>query len=646
MRSVITSILVFLSITAVAQLREFKISPMTDPGTHVVQASADYPDDAILLIYSSFDNLSFRSSMAAIDKVTYNASSHRYEVLIQPLKQLIFVAAVDFIETQVGIVSPNPKQAIYYEVNEYLGGVISARGSIYIQSQPSEATVIINDIESIYKTPTTREIPAGTYQVSLRLDKYISFDTVLRVNQGEKISLRKKLVPTWAEVFVTAQPGDASISINGVTRTGQLELSGPDHGLIPGPYLVKVERVGHRTYTQSFDLKAGQQLKISPSLEEVWGSLLVNTEPQGASVRIGDKILGETPLQTKLLTGPYQLVIEKKDHARIDLPITIHENKTESISQILKSGKEVNIISVPSGADFTVDGHFYGTTPMTVTLRYGGHKVDVTSGAIKDSKTIEVKDDEQTDYNFDVREEVSFTISSTPSEASVFIDGDFKGHTPLTTSAKVGQAQLRVSKGHKWADVERTVNINDSSTFDFTLSHEETWNAERQALLAKLYDDDWMKELFRGPLQIMQRGDRRYLQLPSLFKATNFFIDDFTRGLTPASGFFSIGVLSDTQIGSQQIYYEVGSVSLGVAFANPTHTFRLFLEARASFAYEGYLHSDDIRLYGRQVSAWKISGMGKIDRTGKVERIGTPLTLKASMDFHLHGRSSSKYQPV
>src|ERR1041385_7130467 len=125
MKGPIVFLFVLMSTTGFAQLREFEVSTREDPGTHVVQASAEFPEDAIVIIYSAFDNLQFRSSMSAIDKATYNVASHRYEILVQPLKQLIFVNADDFIEIKVGTINPEPKQVIYYEVSEKLKNSIS-----------------------------------------------------------------------------------------------------------------------------------------------------------------------------------------------------------------------------------------------------------------------------------------------------------------------------------------------------------------------------------------------------------------------------------------------------------------------------------------------------------------------------------------
>ncbi|MEJ0030718.1 MAG: PEGA domain-containing protein [Bacteroidota bacterium] len=242
MKGFVALLSILISSSAIAQLREFDASRIQDPGTHIVQASVEFPDHAIVLVYSTFDNLTFRSSMSAIGKVTYNAGSSRYEVLIQPVKQILFVAAPGFIETELGTVSPTAKQAIYYKVDERIQNIPSGKGTIEIQSDPSSATIFINDFETAYKTPSSHEINAGTYSISLRKPTYLNFDSVVRVKPGERIAFHANLTPAWAEVSITSKPADATISIGNRTAVGVMNLQGSQNGLTPGTYTLRVER--------------------------------------------------------------------------------------------------------------------------------------------------------------------------------------------------------------------------------------------------------------------------------------------------------------------------------------------------------------------------------------------------------------------
>ncbi|MFM7194370.1 MAG: fibrobacter succinogenes major paralogous domain-containing protein, partial [Bacteroidota bacterium] len=102
-----------------AQLREFKVAPYPDaPSSNIVQASAVYPDNALILVYTDLPDLNFRSSMNGINQVTWNPTANRYQILAKPIKQLLFVFANKFIETSLGVISPQPKQVLSFKVEE------------------------------------------------------------------------------------------------------------------------------------------------------------------------------------------------------------------------------------------------------------------------------------------------------------------------------------------------------------------------------------------------------------------------------------------------------------------------------------------------------------------------------------------------
>jgi hypothetical protein len=101
-----------------AQLKEFEISNMERPDVAVVQCNTQWPDDALLLVYSSLEGLQFRSSMGVVDKQIYNNQAGRYEILVKPIKQMIFVSSQGFIEKKTSTINPNAKDVFYYQIEQ------------------------------------------------------------------------------------------------------------------------------------------------------------------------------------------------------------------------------------------------------------------------------------------------------------------------------------------------------------------------------------------------------------------------------------------------------------------------------------------------------------------------------------------------
>ena len=72
--------LIFSSSLLKAQLKEFEITEMAHPEVPIVQANTEFGDDALIIVYSSLDNLNFRSSVGGLDRQNYNTRANRYEI--------------------------------------------------------------------------------------------------------------------------------------------------------------------------------------------------------------------------------------------------------------------------------------------------------------------------------------------------------------------------------------------------------------------------------------------------------------------------------------------------------------------------------------------------------------------------------------
>jgi hypothetical protein len=114
-------------------LKDFSVSVMPTPDVPLVQGNVQFPEDALLLVYSPLKELNFRSSMGAIDKMNYNPDANRYEIFIKPLKQMIFVFASDYIEAKMETFTPSPKEVYYYKIEEKQNYNISSTDRLVLE---------------------------------------------------------------------------------------------------------------------------------------------------------------------------------------------------------------------------------------------------------------------------------------------------------------------------------------------------------------------------------------------------------------------------------------------------------------------------------------------------------------------------------
>jgi serine/threonine protein kinase len=119
---------------------------------------------------------------------------------------------------------------------------------------------------------------------------------------------------------------------------------------------------------------------LLPSVQaDALGTLIVQTNPSGATVEVDGQQNGVTPLSLSLPPGRHTLKLTSEGNVRT-MPVTITAGK--EVSQFIELPRassafgELQVRTEPAGARVTVDGHAYGTAPVTVEgLSPGTHTV-------------------------------------------------------------------------------------------------------------------------------------------------------------------------------------------------------------------------------------------------------------------------------
>ncbi|HWA33847.1 MAG TPA: PEGA domain-containing protein, partial [Cyclobacteriaceae bacterium] len=135
-------------------------------------------------------NLSFHSSMSAIERETYNSMAGRYELLVKPVKQILSVEAEGMMQKSKEVINPQRGDVLYFKAS-----IVSLhKGLLAINSYPPNAAVFINDIETIHKTPCTIEVNAGMTKVSLQKRYFQAVDTVVNIDAGDARAMTMNLL--------------------------------------------------------------------------------------------------------------------------------------------------------------------------------------------------------------------------------------------------------------------------------------------------------------------------------------------------------------------------------------------------------------------------------------------------------------------
>ena len=124
------------------------------------------------------------------------------------------------------------------------------------------------------------------------------------------------------------------------------------------------------------------------------GSMDLRSVPDGASVLMGEKYLGKTPLKVSdLAPGTYDVIFSQFGYEKFSTRVPVETGRdTEVTATLVPNTGAFVISSIPAGASVQVDGQNSGITPVTVgNLTTGNHTIAVSlDGYISMQQTVTV----------------------------------------------------------------------------------------------------------------------------------------------------------------------------------------------------------------------------------------------------------------
>jgi hypothetical protein len=208
------------------------------------------------------------------------------------------------------------------------------------------------------------------------------------------------------------------------------------------------------------------------------GSIAVRSVPGGASVTLDGVYQGQTPLGNDALLvegidpGPHQLVLSRIGYIDDQHPFWIGSGQRSDIritlSTTTSQSGSVSIASSPAGADVLIDGGYRGRTPISISgLSIGRHSVVLDlPGYIRYEDAVDIQNGVMTylDPVLTATAAVGFiSVDSSPTGAFVYVDGAYRGVTPLTVAATTGSRRIELDHPN-YADWSSTAQVTSGTT--------------------------------------------------------------------------------------------------------------------------------------------------------------------------------------
>jgi len=254
-----------------------------------------------------------------------------------------------------------------------------------------------------------------------------------------------------------------------------------------GQYSLKLVLPGYQEWTSTVIVLPVLTVKIStdlvPKEEPDYGSISVNSNPQGARVYLDNAYKGDTPLNIRnVATGRHSIRIMLSGYEEWSRDITV-SSQVERISVDLKTQRAYGSISInsdPSGADIYLNDEYKGLTPLnlqnisagkyTVKIFLPGYEEWVDEVLVSPSRTARVYAELTSRPNYG-----SVSIYCDQKDAKVFLNGTYKKTITETRTVledvKTGNYEIVIIKDgfRAWVeDIE--VYFDEVTSVDATMT--------------------------------------------------------------------------------------------------------------------------------------------------------------------------------
>ncbi|MCX7846381.1 MAG: PEGA domain-containing protein, partial [Dictyoglomaceae bacterium] len=206
------------------------------------------------------------------------------------------------------------------------------------------------------------------------------------------------------------------------------------------------------------------------------GRVKINSNPSRAQVYINNDYKGNTPITLTLSEGSYRVLVKLEGYKDYETTIIVEGNREKEYNFNLSPRYgDLTILSTPLGASIYLDGVYRGRTPLTIkNLLVKTYELKLTYPGYQDKvEKIEVKEGTEVRLNLSLLPAFgNLSIYSNPSGAEVYLNGVYRGITPLTISdlsPGTYQIQLRRS-GYKDLLSSVIVTSGTTSSYNFTLT--------------------------------------------------------------------------------------------------------------------------------------------------------------------------------
>jgi formylglycine-generating enzyme required for sulfatase activity len=251
------------------------------------------------------------------------------------------------------------------------------------------------------------------------------------------------------------------------------------HLLLPGTHRVQASAAGHEDLDAVFVVGSEREQSFRFELAPLPGHLHLELVPEVSEARVGLDGGEPAPFANEsfeLAPGRHGVVVIAQGYLPHVAEVLIRGRAEEQTLRIelVENAAELTVASEPTGATVRIDGNAVGRTPLTIGLEAGSHDLELSMrGRQSERRSIEIEPERDLDLGVIAlaRAPGRLSVRSTPSGATVTVDGRQRGLTPLELDLPAeAEHRVRVSlAGHRPESRELRLGARERRELELSL---------------------------------------------------------------------------------------------------------------------------------------------------------------------------------
>ena len=358
------------------------------------------------------------------------------------------------------------------KLNETLQTLSSQKTYLIVKADQPDAMIYIDD-EPINTGEASKSVNIGsTHTYRIECDLYHTETGTVTIT--DRVTVDKKLRPNFGYINVTTSPEQgAKVYVDG-KYIGESPIK--TDKLASGTHTVRVMKEMFKMKEQTFTVTDGQTTNAALNMAANFVSLTINTDSD-SDIYVDGDYKGKGRWTGKLSDGLHNVEARKQNHKPTAKTLDLVLGATQTIT--LDAPKPINgsidVNSSPMGATIYIDGKSYGETPNYINnILIGTHELKLEKqGCTTITKTISIKENETLTVNEKLQTGKEIVIKTDKSGDKVYVDNNYVGLSPVTTTITFGSHNLKAERDGK--TVSKNIEVSHVETHGRVSSDKEEY---------------------------------------------------------------------------------------------------------------------------------------------------------------------------